>query len=77
MQSYAHFLGILCTGSRGFLGIICAWIAVHKLERFPGSESVSFPLLRQPLSKSVHIDGNGSIMVISCLFLFFENVNEV
>jgi len=51
---------------------------VHKLEGLPvGSESVSLPALRQPLFKFVHVDENGSIMVISCLFLFFENADEV
>jgi hypothetical protein len=34
MQSYAHFLGILCTGSGGFLGIIYAWIASTKASGF-------------------------------------------
>jgi hypothetical protein len=33
MQSYAHFLGILCTGSGGFLGIIYAWIAISRKVR--------------------------------------------
>jgi hypothetical protein len=78
MQSYARVLGILCTGSRGFLGIIHDWILVHKLEGFPfRSESVSFHALQQPLFKFVHVDGNGSIMVASCLFLFLENIDEV